>query len=318
MPPERVLVTGGAGYLGAVLIPYLLAEGYAVRVLDTFSHSYPSLTDCVPHEAFEPVRGDCSCSTTLGEALQGVDWVIPLAAVVGAPACDRDPFRTQQVNVRAISLLMDHVSGMDRTVRVLYPNTNSGYGTTAKGVICGENTPLKPVSLYGVTKAKAEELVLENENTLSFRLATVFGASPHMRLDLLVNDFVYRAVKDRVVVLYEAQARRNYMAVYDVARMFVFAMRNFDKLSTNSDRVYNAGLAGSFTKKELCEAIQKYVRDFFFFEAEVGKDVDARDYEVSVEKLEAAGFKCCVSLTAGIRELIKYYKMMPIERFRNA
>lgn len=311
--PERVLITGGNGYIGSVLVPYLLWEGYSVRVLSTFTNPTPSLASCISYEGFEPVRGDCRDAVVLEAALKGVDWIIPLAAVVGAPACDNDQYKARTVNAGAIYTLLDLVRPEQR---IVYPTTNSGYGTTPAGLICGENTPLKPISLYGITKQQAETDVLENENAVSFRLATVFGPSPRMRLDLLVNDFIYRAVRDKCVTLYEAYARRNYMHIWDVSRLFLFAMRKFEKLKEG--RVYNAGLHFSLTKKELCEEIQKYVKDFQVLEAPTGKDPDKRDYAVSVEKLEEAGFKCCISLTAGIRELIKFYRMFPIERFRNA
>ena len=309
--PERVLVTGGAGYIGAVLVPYLLNEGYAVRVLDRFSHSSPTLMSCIGHEGFEPVRGDCRDVPTLRAALQGVDWIIPLAAIVGAPACERDSLAATSTNHAAITDLLHWRS---KEQRVLFPNTNSGYGTTPPGEVTTENTPLKPISLYGITKAEAERTVLFKENTCAFRLATVFGPSPRMRLDLLVNDFVYRALKDKALVLYEPHFRRNYMHVYDVSRLFVFAMRNFEALK---GKPWNAGLHYCLTKQELCQEIQKSIPDFRFFVAETNKDPDKRDYEVSVQRLENLGFKCCVSLSRGIRELKQAYEMLPGPEFTN-
>lgn len=312
MPPERVLITGANGYVGSVLTPYLLSEGYSVTALDTFTHQGLPLAACLPYEGFTPIRGDCRDTSTLREALKGVDWIIPLAAVVGAPACMNDYYKANSVNYESIITLLECRS---KNQPILFPTTNSGYGTTPEGQVSTEDTLMDPISLYGYTKCKAEKHLLDKENIATFRLATVFGASPRMRLDLLVNDFVHRAVRDKAVVLYEANARRNYMHVYDVARLFVFGLKNFEKIK---GKPWNAGIPGALTKKELCQEIQKYVKGFTFVEAEVGTDIDKRDYNVSVERLENAGFKCCVSITYGLRELIRCYKMLPVERFRNA
>lgn len=307
-----ILITGGAGYLGSVLVPHLLRLSYRVRVLDRFQHSYPSLLDLVEFEGFEPVRGDCRDKHTLVECLKGVDFIIPLAAIVGAPACDKNYWDANSINVDAIDIL----NSVRWNIPVLYPNTNSGYGKTPPGEICTEDTPLRPLSLYGITKQAAELRLMEHTSSaISFRLATAFGPSPRMRLDLLVNDFTHRAVRDGSVTLYEPKFRRNFIHVYDIARLFAFGIKNFDKLK---GKVWNAGLHYSLTKEELCQTIQKYVPSFQYFSMDSHKDPDQRDYNVSTERLEKMGFKCGISLERGIRELIKAYSMFPIERFRNA
>lgn len=311
---DKVLITGGAGYIGAVLVPLLLEEGYQVRVLDKFDHPSVSLAGWVGMENLEVVRGDCRDSDTLLECLDGVDYVIPLAAIVGAPACERDKYGAKSINQEAIFTL---VSLLKRDQRLLYPNTNSGYGTTKPGEVCTEETPFKPISTYAQTKAEGEHAVLQHENSVSFRLATAFGASARMRLDLLVNDFTHRAIHDRFVVLYQAHFRRNYLHVFDIARLFLFGIKNFPKLMKKG-RVFNAGIPQFLTKRELCLAIHKQVPEFQFWEAETGEDPDKRDYHVSVERLTQAGFKCSVFLDQGIRELVKLYHMLPTRSFANA
>lgn len=310
--PELVLVTGGAGYIGSVLVPQLLAEGYYVRVLDSFRHRQPSLLAHCGDERLDIVRGDCREERTLRKALAEVRWIIPLAAVVGAPACDADPTAALSTNVEAIRRLVQLRS---REQRLLFPVTNSGYGIGEKGVFCTEESPLRPISLYGRTKVEAETIVLEAGHSLTFRLATAFGASPRMRLDLLVNDFTYRAVTDRVVVLFEAHFKRNYIHVRDIARAFLHGMRNFE---TMQGRPYNVGLSdANLSKHELCEVIRSVVPGFQFFQADVGEDPDKRDYIVSNERLEGTGFRPQVGLKQGIRELVKAYKMLPASEFTN-
>lgn len=306
---EKILVTGGAGYLGSVLVPHLLENGYAVRVLDLFRNKQIPLTHCLDYEGFEPVKGDCRDQSTLRECLKDVDWIIPLAAIVGAPACEINKTGASSINFDSIVTL----NLLRGSIPVIFPNTNSGYGSTKE--VCTEETPLNPISHYGRTKTYSEKFLLDRKNVTVFRLATVFGPSPRMRLDLLVNDFTYRAVTDKTLVLYEEGFLRNYMHVHDVARLFLFAIRNYDKMK---DQVFNAGLHYCLTKRELCKEIQKWVPDFQFLAAETGSDPDKRNYNVSVEKLEQAGFRCATSLSRGIRELIRLYKMLPNKEFTNA
>ncbi len=309
---HKVLVTGGAGYLGSILVPELLESGYEVTVVDSFLHGENSLAHVCSHPQFSVVRGDVRSKTLMTPLLRKTDTVIPLAALVGAPLCDRDPLAAESVNLGAIKMMSKILS---RSQRVLMPVTNSGYGIGKKDAYCTERSPLKPVSLYGRTKVEAEKVVLERENSVSFRLATVFGMSPRMRLDLLVNDFVYRAVRDRFIVLFEARFRRNFIHVRDVARAFLFGMENFETLKGEA---YNVGLSdANLSKLELCRRIQKLVPDFVVKEAAIGRDPDKRDYLISNAKIENAGFVPAFSLDRGIQELIMGYRMLPRGRFSN-
>jgi nucleoside-diphosphate-sugar epimerase len=309
----KILVTGGAGYLGSVLVPALLEQGHEVRVLDTFRFDPASLLACCAHPRFEVIRGDCRDEPTLNKALVGADWVIPLAAVVGAPACAADQVAARTVNVDAVRLLLSLRSPRQR---LLYPTTNSGYGVGERGKFCTEESPLRPISLYGLTKVEAEKAVLDAGNAVTFRLATVFGTAPRMRLDLLVNDFVYRAVHDRTVVVFEGHAKRNYIHVRDVARAFLHGMAHFEAMR---DQPYNVGLSdANLSKLELCAEIRRLLPSFVYLEAPVGEDPDKRDYVVSNEKLERTGFRPAYSLEQGIRELIKGYAMLRKDRYSNA
>ena len=302
---RRVLITGGAGYIGSVLAPALLGTEFSVTVLDNFRYRQSSLFDCCYHDQFQVITGDCRERDTLRQALRQADIIIPLAAIVGAPACKRDRVAAISTNLEAIRLLLQLRS---RDQRIFFPTTNSGYGIGEPGRFCTEETPLRPVSLYGTTKVDAEKAILDAGNAVSFRLATVFGMSPRMRLDLLVNDFVYRAVTDHTVVLFEANAKRNYLHVRDVARAFLHAIRHYEQMK---DQAYNVGLSeANLSKRELCAEIQKQVHEFVYLEAPVGEDEDKRDYIVSNAKIEKTGFKPLYSLEFGIRELIKGYRML--------
>jgi nucleoside-diphosphate-sugar epimerase len=302
---RRVLITGGAGYIGSVIAPAMLSAEFEVTVLDNFRYRQNSLFDCCYHERFHIIAGDCRERDTLRQALRAADVIIPLAAIVGAPACKRDRAAAISTNLEAVRLLLQLRS---REQRILFPTTNSGYGIGEPDKLCTEETPLRPLSLYGTTKVDAEKAILDAGNAVSFRLATVFGVSPRMRLDLLVNDFVYRAVTDRTVVLFEADAKRNYLHVRDVARVFLHAIRHYDAMK---EQPYNVGLSdANLSKRELCADIQKQVPDFVYLEAPVGEDEDKRDYIVSNAKIEKAGFKPLYSLEFGIRELVKGYQML--------
>jgi nucleoside-diphosphate-sugar epimerase len=302
---RRVLITGGAGYIGSVLVPAMLSTEFEVTVLDNFRYRPSGLFECCYHERFHVAAGDCRDRDTLRQALRTADVIIPLAAIVGAPACKRDRNAAISTNLEAVRLLLQLRS---REQRILFPTTNSGYGIGERGKLCTEESPLRPLSLYGTTKVDAEKAILDAGNAVSFRLATVFGMSPRMRLDLLVNDFVYRAVTDRTVVLFEADAKRNYLHVRDVARVFLHAFRHFDAMK---DQAYNVGLDdANLSKRELCTEIQKQIPEFVFLEAPVGEDEDKRDYIVSNAKIADAGFKPMYSLQFGIGELIKGYQML--------
>ncbi len=301
----HVLITGGAGYIGSVLTPALLAQGYQVTVLDNFLFRQTSLADCCQYDSFQIVRGDCRDETLMSNLLATADVIIPLAALVGAPLCRRDPVGTKTINQEAIEMLCRLVSPDQR---ILLPVTNSGYGIGEAGKFCTEESPLRPISLYGVTKVKAEEAVLAHGNSITFRLATVFGMSPRMRLDLLVNDFVYRAVHDRAVVIFEGQFKRNYIHIRDVARVFLHGIAQFD---TMKGKPYNVGLEdANLSKLELCAEIKKQVPSFVYLEAPIGEDPDKRDYIVSNQRILSTGFQPEWSLERGIRELIKGYTIL--------
>ena len=301
----KILVTGGAGYIGSVLVPMLLEEGHDVTVLDNFLYGQSPLLDCCHDPRLSIVRGDARDRALVGRHLEGADVIFPLACLTGAPLCDRDPVGARSVNLDAVQMILELKS---RAQWVLFPNTNSGYGIGETGVLCTEETPLRPISLYGRLKVEAEERVLSSPATLTLRLATVFGVSPRMRLDLLVNDFTYRAVTDGFVVLFEADFKRNYLHVRDVARAFLHCLQNFDRMK---GRPYNVGLSdANLSKRELCEEIRKQVPRFYWVEAPVGKDPDQRNYVVSNARIEAAGFKPAMSLEAGIAELVKGYQIV--------
>ena len=301
----RILITGGAGYLGSVLTPTLLAAGHDVTVLDTFAFRQNSLTDCCHCPGFQVVRGDCRDEAVIKPLLAKADVIIPLAAIVGAPLCNQDRVAAQTINQGAIEMLCRLAS---KAQYILMPVTNSGYGIGEKGKMCTEDSPLRPISLYGVTKVKAEEAVLARENSISFRLATVFGMSPRMRIDLLVNDFVYRAVMDRAAVIFEGHFKRNFIHIRDVARVFMHGLANFDKMK---GKPYNVGLDdANLSKLELCAAIQKHLPNFVFLEAPIGEDPDKRDYIVSNARLASTGFKTEWGLDRGIDELIKGYVIL--------
>lgn len=301
----NILVTGGAGYLGSIMVPALLDAGHHVTVLDSFMFRQASLNQLCLHPKFDVVRGDARDESVLRPLVKDVDLVIPLAALVGAPLCDADKLAAGTTNRDAVITLTKMLS---KDQRIVMPVTNSGYGIGEAGKHCTEDSPLKPISLYGRSKVEAEAAVLERGNAISFRLATVFGMAPRMRIDLLVNDFVYRAVNDRAVVLFEPHFTRNYIHIRDVARAFLHGLDNFE---TMRDRPYNVGLSdANLSKWELCERIRTHLPKFVFLEAPIGEDPDKRDYIVSNARIEATGFKPAVSLDDGIRELIKGYRMV--------
>jgi nucleoside-diphosphate-sugar epimerase len=301
----RILVTGGAGYLGSILVPELLIAGHKVMVLDSFMFKQNSLAHCAANPNFDVTRGDCRDEATVQRLLKDADIVIPLAALVGAPLCKQDPIGATTTNRDGQFMLLRNLS---KEQRVLLPITNSGYGVGEKDKECTEETPMRPLSLYGIHKVEVEKAALDRGNTISFRLATVFGMAPRMRLDLLVNDFTYRAVIDRFVVLFEGHFKRNYIHVRDVARAFMHGIGNFEKMK---NQPYNVGLSdANLSKIELCRKIKSHLPDFTVLEAPVGEDPDKRDYIVSNAKIEGTGFKPAHSLDMGIDELIKGYRMI--------
>ena len=302
---HSILVTGGAGYLGSSLAPALLAAGHKVTVLDNFMYNQNPLAHVCADPNFDVVNGDARSVEILKPLVAKADFVFPLAALVGAPLCQRDPIAATSTNRDAIATLCKLMSPQQR---IIMPITNSGYGVGEQGKFCTEDSPLRPVSLYGTTKVEAEQIALERDNSISLRLATVFGMAPRMRIDLLVNDFVYRAVNDRFVVLFEAHFKRNYIHIRDVARALIHAVGHFEEMK---GRPFNVGLSdANLSKAELCERIKLQVPSFVYLEAPVGEDPDKRDYIVSNSRIEATGYQPAHSLDDGIRELIKGFRMI--------
>jgi nucleoside-diphosphate-sugar epimerase len=300
-----ILVTGGAGYLGSIMVPALLAAGHRVTVLDSFLFKQATLNHVCADPNFSIVKGDVRDETTMRRLLPGMDLVIPLAALVGAPLCKQDPIGATTTNLDAPLMMLKLMSPEQR---LLMPITNSGYGIGEEGKFCTEETPMRPVSLYGIHKVEVEKAILDRGNAISFRLATVFGMAPRMRLDLLVNDFVYRAVNDRFVVLFEGHFKRNYVHVRDVTRAFMHGIANFESMK---NQAYNVGLSdANLSKAELCQRIKDQIPSFVVMEAPIGEDPDKRDYIVSNAKIEGTSFQPAHGLDSGIAELIKGYTML--------
>jgi len=309
---QIVLVTGGAGYIGSVFVPQLLYAGYAVTVIDNFMYKQASLLEVCFHPDLDIIVGDVRNEHLFKEQVEKHDIIVPLAAIVGAPACDRDKNLATQVNQEQVKNIAKWVS---QNQKVLFPVTNSGYGIGKKGIYCDETTPLNPISHYGRTKVNAERVLLDLGNAISFRLATVFGVAPRMRMDLLVNDFVFRACKDRYIVLFEAHFKRNYIHIRDIARVFLHTLENYE---TMEGEVYNVGLSdANLSKRELCMKIKEHIPDFHIFESEIAKDPDKRNYIVSNEKIEATGWEPKFSIDDGIKELIKLYKYLNLNAYAN-
>ena len=299
---HKILVTGGAGYLGSILVPELLMEGYEVTVVDNFMFNRSSLNQLYSYDKFKIINQDVRIKRSMEAIYSNYDIILPLASLVGAPLCKKDPIGSSTTNHDSI---MDMLKILSKDQLVIMPTTNSAYGTGDKDNLCDENSPLNPISSYAVDKVKIENELMKRKKYISFRLATVFGFSPRMRLDLLVNDFVYRAYRDKYIVLFESKFKRNYIHIKDVSRAFIHGIKNFDKMQGNT---YNVGLSdANISKFELCEKIKKFVPDFVIFEEQFAKDEDQRNYIVSNKKIENTGFKPKFSLEDGIKELLKGY-----------
>lgn len=308
----KILVTGGAGYIGSVLTAALLNAGYEVTVLDNFMYGQNSLMDCCANGCFSVIRGDCRNKAVLQPALKDKDVIIPLAALVGAPACKQDEVTAHSTNLEAIKLLLSLRSPEQR---IIFPNSNSGYGIGEPGKYCTEETPLRPLTLYGRTKTEAEKAILDADNAITFRLATAFGMSARMRIDLLVNDFVYKALTESSIVIFEGHFKRNFIHVRDVARAFLHGMENFNQMK---NELYNVGLNDTnLSKLELCAKIQEHIPSFVFLQAPIGEDPDKRDYIVSNDKFYRTGFTSMYTLDMGIRELIKGYTILRNSKYSN-
>lgn len=309
---SKVLVTGGAGYLGSVLVPLLLSKGHEVTVLDSFYFNQSTLLDSCLNPDFKVVRGDARNEQLMAELMEGKDYIIPLAAMVGFPLCKADEVAAETTNLGAIKTLLKLRKPEQR---IIYPCTNSGYGVGEGDKFCTEDTPMRQISLYGTTKTEAERLILEAGNSLTFRLATVFGASPRMRIDLLVNDFVYRAVFDRTAVVFEGNFKRNYIHIRDAVGAFVWGMDHFEEMK---GKPYNCGLSSAnLSKLELCAKIKEHIPNFVYMEAPIGEDPDKRDYIVSNDRLEATGWRPQYTLDDGIEELKKVYTIIKNKTYSN-
>lgn len=300
---EKVLITGGAGYLGSVLTELLLDQGYQVTVLDNIMYKQTSLLHLCNHNNFNFIKGNVTDKTLLQDLVKSNSIIIPLAAIVGAPACDANKNLATAINFTQIKNIVD-VLTYDQ--KLLMPNTNSQYGSSPN--IITEESPFNPLSHYAITKCDAEDYIMSNGNGICLRLATVFGSSPRMRTDLLVNDFVYKTITDGVLVLFQSHFKRNYIHVKDIAYTFLFCVENYDKLK---GEVFNVGLSdANLNKLELAQQIKKHFPDLVIIENDFSSDFDNRNYIVSNEKLESYGWKPKYSIDDGIKELINAYKMV--------
>jgi len=300
----KILITGGAGYLGSVITKRMLDEGHEVIVLDKLIFNQTSLLGYTYTSKFRFVYGDVRNEKLLEKLCNEVDVIIPLAAIVGAPACDRDPVLATSINKDSVNLLLKNISSSQQ---IIMPTTNSAYGSGGNDNYCDENSPLNPLSLYARDKVEVEKSLMNHSKATSFRLATVFGVSPRMRLDLLVNNFCYRAITDRFVIVFEGHFKRNYIHLLDVCQAFELALSKPEQFQ---GEIFNVGLStANVSKLELCAVIKQRNPEFTYLEAPLGKDPDQRNYLVSNAKIESKGFNPKVNLESGIDELSKFLKM---------
>ena len=301
---SNILVTGGAGYIGSLLVPALLQKGHKVTVVDNFFYKQTSLASSISDRNFTLAYGDVRDNHLMTRYISKADVIIPLAGIVVAPACLKDPQLASSINRDSMIWLFANVS---KSQQILMPTTNSAYGSGDHENYCDENSPLNPLSLYAKDKVIIEQKLMEKENFTSFRLATVFGISPRMRLDLLVNNFVYRALIDKFVILFEGHFKRNYVHLTDVVNAFIYGVENPNLVK---NQIFNFGLSeANISKRQLCERIKLQLPEFVFQEAALAKDPDQRNYIVSNKKIESIGMKAKVTLDEGISELIKGLEM---------
>lgn len=311
---SKILVTGGCGYLGSILTEMLIRRNFEVTVIDNLNYAQNTLFNLFHKRKLNFIYGDVTNEVFLKKVLteQYFDFIFPLAGIVGFPISEQKPEITWLVNYQSIVNLLKY---RDKESKIIFPTTNSGYGSTDGKTFCTEEQPLNPISVYGKSKVEAEKKVMEAGNAISLRLATLFGFSPRMRTDLLVNDFVYKAVKEKAIVLFERNYKRNFLHVRDAARCFLWCMTNWEKMK---DNVYNVGHPDyNLTKEELCLLIKKKIPDFNIFYAEIGSDPDKRNYIISNEKILKTGFKFKYTVEDGIEELIAGYNAFKDFRFRN-
>lgn len=301
----KVLITGGAGYLGSVISQKFLDQGHEVTVIDSLLFNQVSPLNLVHNEKYNFIYGDVRNTNLLRKLVQSHDVIIPLAAIVGFPACSKDPKSAWEINYTQIEEIVNVLS---KDQFVLFPNTNSGYGVGKDDIECDEESPLNPISIYGESKCSSETLLLDKTSSICFRLATVFGSSPRMRTDLLVNEFVYKAMTDKYIVVFEKHFKRNFIHIQDVANVFIHALDNYDTMKNN---VYNVGLSdANLNKQQLLEKIKTYIPDFAVSYSDFYEDPDKRDYIVSNKKIESTGWSPKFTLDMGIKELIKTYQIL--------
>jgi nucleoside-diphosphate-sugar epimerase len=302
----KILITGGAGYLGSVITGKMLNEGYEVTVLDKLIFNQVSLLSYTSNPNFKFIHGDVRNESLLERLCNESDVIIPLAAIVGFPACASEPELAKEINFKQIVNIVKYCNGKNK--KILYPNTNSGYGLGTGQVECDEESPLTPISVYGQTKCEAENFLKSSTDAIIFRLATVFGVSPRMRTDLLVNDFTYKAITDKYIVVFEKSFKRNFIHIQDVANVFLFMLKNYDKYK---GEIFNVGLSSAnLSKQELLEKIQEHVKNFAVSYNDFYEDPDKRNYIVSNTKVESTGWEPEWDLDRGIEELIMAYQMI--------
>lgn len=306
MAGERIVVTGGAGYYGGVLVRQLLAAGYRVHVIDNLTYGPQPIIELFINPNFSFTRGDVLDTELLKKEFEGADAVVHLAALVGYPLCKKEPERAVAVNVQGTKNV---IAAMDPATKLIYASTGSNYGEVAG--VCTEETPLNPLSLYGETKTEAEYLCMARTNTASYRFATAFGLAPRLRLDLMINDFAWQAIVQRYLVVYEKHFRRTFIHVHDMSRAVLFTLDNWDRMV---DNVYNIGQNSmNYTKEDIVGLLRTRL-DFMVHFAEVGTDLDKRDYEVSYEKIRALGFNTNISIHQGIDEIISGLRLVEFRR----
>lgn len=308
----KILITGGAGYIGSVLTDLLLSNGHKITVFDNFMFRQNSLNNLFSNKNLNVIDGDIRDTKLINKEVSKHEIIIPLAAIVGAPACEKYKFISNEINYHSN---LEIVKNKSKDQMILMPTTNSAYGSGNSDNYCNEDSPLKPLSDYARQKVKLEEEILQYENVISFRFATVFGFSPKMRFDLLVNDFTQKAYTDKYIILFEENFKRNFLHIKDAANVFMHTINNFELFN---HKIYNVGLSdANISKKELCEKIKEHLPNFIFNTSPFSWDPDKRNYIVDNTRIETTGFKCNYTLDDGIKELIKGIKTISMKLYTN-